>query len=215
MTDSLDAHRGSVRVGGAQLTTSAPWCCHSQRGESVYSCCRNWCRHKNLNSSPGWSPSLIEFAHSVPICCRSVTELCLTPWDPMDCSAPGFPVLHHLLELAQTHIHWAGNAIQTSSPQSSPPPAFNLPSVGVFSNESVLHIRWPKYWSFSFSISPSKEHSGLISFRMDWLDLLAVQGTLKSHLQHHGSKHHFFRAQLSLWSNSHIIHDYWKNHSFD
>ena len=79
-----------------------------------------------------------------------------------------------------------------------------FPRIKVFSNESVLHIRWPKYWSFSFSISPSNEYSGLISFRIDWLDLLAFQGTLESLLQHHSSKHEFFSTQLSLWSNSHI-----------
>ena len=79
-----------------------------------------------------------------------------------------------------------------------------FPSFRVFSNESVLHIRWPKYWTFSFSINPSNEYSGLISFRMDWLDLLAVQGTLKSLLQHHSSKYQFFGSPLSLWSNSHI-----------
>ena len=79
-----------------------------------------------------------------------------------------------------------------------------FPSIRVFSNESVLRIRWPKYWSFSFSISPSKEHPGLISFRMDWLDLCAVQGTLKSLLQHHSSKHQFFSTQLFTQSNSHI-----------
>ena len=86
-----------------------------------------------------------------------------------------------------------------------------LPSIRVFSNESALRIRWPKYWSSSFNISPSNEHSGLISFRMDWLDLLAVQGTLKSLLQHHSSKHQFFCIQLSFTT----IHDYWKNHSLD
>ena len=79
-----------------------------------------------------------------------------------------------------------------------------FPSIRVFSNESVVHIRWPKYWSFSFSISPSNEHPGLISFRMDWFDLLTVQGTLKSLFQHHSSKHQFFGIQLSLWSSSHI-----------
>ena len=79
-----------------------------------------------------------------------------------------------------------------------------FPNIRVLSNESALHIRWPKYWSFSFSISPSNEHPGLISFRMDWLDLLAVQGTLKSLLQHHSSKHQFFSAQLSSQSNSRI-----------
>ena len=122
----------------------------------------------------------------------------------MDCSMSGFLVHHQLPELTKTHIHWVGDAIQPSHPLSSPsPPSFNLPSIRVFSNETVLHIRWPKYWSFSFRISPSNEYSGLISFRIDWLDLLAVQGTLKSLLQHHNSKasilHHsaFFMVQLS------------------
>ena len=90
----------------------------------------------------------------------------------MDCSTAGFPVHHQLLELAQTHVHQIGDAIQPSYPLSSPSPSIFL-SIRVFSNESVLHIRWPKYWSFSFSISPPNEYSGLISFRMDWLDLLA------------------------------------------
>ena len=90
--------------------------------------------------------------------------------------------------LTQTHIHRVGDAIQASHPLSSPSPTSIFPSIRVFSNESVLHIRWPRYWSFSFSISPSNEHSGLISFRMDWLDLLAVQGILKSLLQLHSSK---------------------------
>ena len=107
----------------------------------------------------------------------------------MDCSTPGFPVHHQLPELAQIHVHWVGDPIQPSHPLLSPsPPASIFPSIRVFSNESVLHIRWPKHWSFSFSISPSNEYSGLISFRIDWLDLLAVQGTLKSLLQYHSSK---------------------------
>ena len=102
----------------------------------------------------------------------------------MDCSMPGFPVHHQLLELAQTHVHQVSDAIQPSHPLLSPsPPASILPSIRVFFNKSVLHIRWPKYWSFSISISPCNEYSGLISFRNDWFDLLAVQGTLKSHLQ--------------------------------
>ena len=93
----------------------------------------------------------------------------------MDCSTPGLPVHHQLPELAQTHVQCVSDAIQPSYPLLSPfPPAFNLP-IRVFSNESLLHIRWPKYWSFSFSISPSNEYSGLISFRIDWFDLLAVQ----------------------------------------
>jgi len=103
---------------------------------------------------------------------------------------PGFPVHHQLLEHTQTHVHRVSDAIQPSDPLSSPsPPALSaFKSIRVFSSESALRIRWPKYWSFSFSISPSSEHPGLISFRMDWLDLLAVQGTLKSLLQHHSSK---------------------------
>ena len=119
----------------------------------------------------------------------SVAQSCPTLCDPMDCSKPGFPVHHQLPEFIQTHVHRVGDAIQPSHPLSSPsfPPSI-FPSIRVFSNESVLRIRWPKYWSFSFSISPSNEYSGPISFRMDWLDLHAVQGDLKSLLQHHSSK---------------------------
>ena len=107
----------------------------------------------------------------------------------MDCSTPGFPVHHQLPELTQTHVHRVGDAIQQPYPLASPSPSiFSLSNIKVFSIKSVLCIRWPKYWSFSFSISPSNEYSGLISFRSDWLDLLAVQGTLKSFLQHHSSK---------------------------
>ena len=119
----------------------------------------------------------------------SVAQSCLTPCDPMNRSSPGLPVHHHLPEFTQTHVHRVRDAIQPSHPRSSPsPPAPIPPSIRVLSNESTLRMRWPKYWSFSFSIIPSKEISGLISFRMDWLDLLAVQGTLKSLLQHHSSK---------------------------
>ena len=112
----------------------------------------------------------------------------MTLCDPMDCSTPGFPVHHHLPELAQTHVHRVSDAIQPSRPPLYPsPPAFNLSQhQGVF--QTVLHIRRTKYWSFSFSVSPSNEYSGLISFRMDWLDLFAVQGTPNSLLQHHSSK---------------------------
>ena len=102
---------------------------------------------------------------------------------------PGFPVLHHLLELAQTHVHQVSDTIQPSRPLLSPlllPLIF--PSIRVFSSDLALCIRWPKYWNFSFSINPSNDYLGLISFRIDWLDLLAVQGTLKSLLQHHSSK---------------------------
>ena len=117
---------------------------------------------------------------------------------------PGFPIHHQLLELAQTHVHRVSDANQASHPLSSHlllPSIF--PSIRVFSNESVLCIRWPKYWSFIFNISPSNEYSGLISFRIDWFDILAVQGTLTSLLQHHSSKESilrrsaFFIVQLS------------------
>ena len=107
----------------------------------------------------------------------SVVQLCLTLCHPMDCSMPGFPVHHHLLELIQTHVHQVDDAIQPSHPLSSPsPPPSVFASIRVFSSESVLPIRWPKYWSFSLSISPSNEYPRLISFRTDRFDLLAVQG---------------------------------------
>ena len=131
----------------------------------------------------------------------SVTQSCPTLCDPMNCSMPGFPVFHHVLELVQTHVHWVGDATIPSHPLLLLPSIF--PSIRVFSNESALHIRWPTYWSFSFSSSPSNEYSGLISFRIDLLDLLAVQGTLKSLIQHHSSKASilwrsaFFTVQLS------------------
>ena len=122
----------------------------------------------------------------------------------MDCSTPGFPIHHQSPELAQTHVHLVGDAIQPSYPLSSPsPPAFNLSQHQGLGNELALLMRWPKYWSLSLNISPSSEHPGLISFRMDWLDLLEVQGTLKSLLQHHSSKASilrcpaFFMVQLS------------------
>ena len=133
-----------------------------------------------------------------------VDQSCLTLWDPMNCSTPGLPVHHQLPEFTQTHLHWVGDAIQPSHPLSSPsPPTLNLSQhQGLFKWVSSFH-QVPKYWSFSFSISPSNEHPRLISSRMDWLDLLAVQGTLKSLLQHHSSKasilQHsaFFIVQLS------------------
>ena len=137
---------------------------------------------------------------SVQFSCLSCLILC----NFMDYSMPGFLVDPQLPELTQTHVHQFSDAIQPSHlchPLLLLPSIF--PSIRVFSNESVLHIRWPKDWSFSFSISPSTEYSGLISFRMDWLDLLAVQGTLKSLLQHHSSKASilwcsaFFMVQLS------------------
>ena len=121
----------------------------------------------------------------------SVTQLCPTLWDPMDCSMPGLPVHHKLLEFIQTHIHWVGDAIQPSYLLSSPSPTFSLSQhQGLFQWVSSSH-QVDKYWRFSFSFSPSNEHPELISFRMDWLDLLAIQGILKSLLQHHSSKASF------------------------
>ena len=113
----------------------------------------------------------------------------------MNRSTPGLPVHHQLPELTQTHVHQVGDAIQPSHPLSSPsPPAPIRPSIRVFSNESTLRIRWPKYWGFSLNISPFNEHPGLMSFRMDWLDLLEVRGILKSLLQHHSSKASILRC---------------------
>ena len=128
-------------------------------------------------------------------------QSCPTVGQSVDCSTPGLPVHHQLSEFTQTHVHRVGDAIQPSHPLLLPPSIFA--SIRVFSNESALCIRWPKDWSFSFSVRPSHEYSGLISFRMDWLDLLAVQGTLKTLLQHHSSqasihRHSaFFIVQLS------------------
>ena len=139
--------------------------------------------------------------HSIQF--SSVAQSCLTLCSPMNCSTPGLSVHHQLPNFTQTHVHQVSDAIQPSHPLSSPsPPTPNPSQHQGFSNESTLCMRWPKYWSFSFSIIPSKEILGLISFRMDWLDLLAVQGTLKSLLQHHSSK--FFSTQPSSQSNSHI-----------
>ena len=117
----------------------------------------------------------------------------------MDCSTPGLPVHHQLSEPIQTHVYRASDAIHLilCCPLLLPPSIF--PSIRIFSNESALHIRWSNYWSFSFNMSSSNEHPGLISFRMDWLDLLAVQGTLKSLLQHHSSKASF------LWRSAFFI----------
>ena len=134
----------------------------------------------------------------------SVTQLCPTLRDPMNHSMPVLPVHHQLPEFTQTRVDQVGDAIQPSHFLSSPSLPAPIPrSIMVFSNETTLRMRWPKYWSFSLSISPYSEHPGLVSFRMDWLDLLAVQGTLKSLLQHHSSKASilqcsaFFTVQLS------------------
>ena len=127
-----------------------------------------------------------QWPYSKSCCCCSVVQSFPTLCDPMDCSTPGFPVLHYLSEFAQTHVHWVHDAIQPSHPQLPLLLLSIFPSIRVFFNELALRIKWPQHWSFS--ISPSNEYSGLISFRIDWFDVLPVQGTLKSLLQHHGSK---------------------------
>ena len=133
----------------------------------------------NLVPWPGIEPEAPAFV----VQSLSCVQLFVTPWTAARQGSLSFT------SPRASHVHWVGDAIQTSHLLSSPsPPAFNFPSIRVFSNESALRIRWPKYWNFSFSISPSNEYLRLISFRMDWFDLLAIQGTLKSLLQHHSSK---------------------------
>jgi len=129
----------------------------------------------------------------------SVTQLCLTLCDPTDCSMPGLPVhqeLLSLLKLMSIELVMPSNNLILCHPIYLPPSIF--PSIRVFSNESTVHMRWPKYWSFSFSMSPSKEYSGLISFRMDWLDLLDSKGFSRVFSNTTVQKHQFFSAQLSL-----------------
>ena len=147
-----------------------------------------------------FQPSSLLLHEDAIVIVFSSAQLCPTLCDPMNRSMPGLPAYHQLQEFTQTDVHWVGDAIQLSHPLSSPsPPALNLSNIRVFLNELILHIRW----SFSFSISPSNEYSVLISFRMDWLDLLAVQRTCKSLLQHCSSKASilrcwaFFIVQLS------------------
>ena len=138
-------------------------------------------------------------------CCYSVAQSCPILCNPMDYSTPGFPVHHHLPEFAQTLVHWVSDAIQLSRPLLSPShPAFNLSQHQGLSSELALRNRWPKYWNFSFSISPSSEYSGLITFRIDQFDLLAVQGTRKSLLQHHSSKASIIQHSAFLLSSSYV-----------
>ena len=144
----------------------------------------------------------------------SVAQSCPTLCDPMNRSTPGLPVHHQLPEFTQTHFHKVQSShLILCHPNVLLPPI--PPSIRVFSNESTLHMRWPKYWSLSFNIIPSKEHPGLISFRMDWLDLLAVQGTLESsptpQFKSINSSELSFLHSPTLTS----IHHHWKNHSLD
>ena len=146
----------------------------------------------------------------------SVAQSCLTLYNPKDCSRPGCPVLHHLPEFAQTHIHWVDDAIQPSHrllPLLLLPSIF--PSIRVFSNESVLRIRWPKDWSFSFSISPSNEYSRLISFRIDWFDLLAARDSQESSLAPQFKSINSSVFSFLYGATLTSIHDYWENHSID
>ena len=141
---------------------------------------------------PGWSDYSVQSLSHVRLC------------DPMDCSTPGLPVHHQLPEYSNSCLLMVmpSNHLILCHPLLLPPSIF--PSIGVFSNELALRIKWPKYWSFRYSISPFSEYLGFISFRMDWFDLLVVQRTLKSLLQHHNSEDQFFSAQPSWWSNSYI-----------
>ena len=135
----------------------------------------------------------VEFPRRVSPSMKCSVQSCPTLCNAMDCNMPGFPVHHQLLELAQILVHQVSDTILCCFLLLLPS---IFPSIRVFSKELVLHIRCPKYWSFSVSTNPSNEYSGLISFRIDWLDLLAVQGTLKSLLQHHSSKVSEFTAKF-------------------
>ena len=142
---------------------------------------------------------------------------CPTLCNPMDCSMPGFPVIHCLLKFAQTHVHWVDDAIQPFRPL--PPPfsscSQSFPVSGSFTMSRLFTIRWPKHWSFNFSISPSSEYSESVSFRIDWFEFLAVQGILKSLLQHQFENINSWALSLLYGLTLTSIHGYWKNHSFD
>ena len=168
--------------------------------DAIYCLCFIWPYSWGFN----WQLGECQLHYSFnPCCCCSVAKLRPSPCNPLECSIPGSSVLHSLLEFTQIHVHWVSGANHLILCH----PLLLLPSIfsnfRVFSSELTLCIRWPKYWSFSFSNSPSNEYSGLISFRIDWFNLLAVQGTLKSLLQHHSSKESvlrhsaFFTVQLS------------------
>ena len=154
------------------------WCFRSEKYQSINF---SGLMSKNIVYTHFWAYFDLE---SVQF--SSVAQSCLTFCDPMNCSTPGLPVHHQLPEFIQTHVHWVDDAIQPSHPLLSPSPS----ALNLSQHEGLFKwvIRWPKYWSFSINISPSSEHPGLISFSMDCLDLLAVQGTLKSLLKHHSSK---------------------------
>ena len=172
--------------------------CLRRRGTCTHTCqslCQCDCIHLFLFSDTSVMQSISTFIISVQF--NSVTQSCPILCNPMNRSMPGLPIHHQLLEFTQTHVHrlklMPSSHFILCRPLLLLPPI--PPSIRDFSNESTRRMRWPKYWSFSLSISPSNEHPGLVSFRMDWLDLLAVQWTLKSLLQHHSSK-----------ASSHLVH---------
>ena len=171
-------------------------CCSFLLLPSIFPSIRVFCSELALHIRwpKYWSFSSIQFT--------SVTQSCLTLCDPMNCSMPGLPVHHQLPEFSQTHVHPVGDAIQPSHPLSSPsPPALNPSQHHGLSSESTLHMRWPKYWSFSLSISASNEHPGMVSFRMDWLQSKGLSRVFSNTTV---QKHQFFSAHLSSQSNSHI-----------
>ena len=193
----VSAQRSGVWSWGGLLWVTVGF--HGPPGGSVL---RQGSQSFSLTRSP--PPGAHQDTDKLPGCCCSVSKSCPTICDHMDRSMPSFPVLHYLLEFAQTHSHWVtmpSNHLILCLPLLLLPSTF--PSIRVFSNESAFPIRWSKYWSFSFSVSSSNEYSQLISFQIDWFDLLAVQGTLKSLCQHHSSKTSvlqcsaFFMVQLS------------------
>ena len=183
---------------------------------------RNW---KIFWTEWRWKINILKFVgysqssvwRNIYYCVCLVTQLCPTLCNPMECSTPGLPVHHQLPEYTQTHVHWVGdetNHLILCRPLLHLPSVF--PSIRVFSNESALCIRWPKHWSYSFNINPSNEHPGLISLRMDWLDLLTFQGTLRSLLQHDSSKASILQCSAFFTVPTlKTIRDYWKDHSLD
>ena len=185
------------------------WLCHSTPKI-------NWCRIKSLKCQTRFrltSVGAVLISSVSSVQSLSCVRLFATPWTTARQASLFITNSQSLLKLISIKLVMPSNHLILCCPLLLPPSIF--PSKRVFSNESVLHIRWPKYWSFSFNTSPSNEYSGLISFRMDWLDLLEVQGTLKSLFQHHSSK------ALILWHSAFFIvqltsiHDYWKDQSFD
>ena len=177
--------------------------------------CSQKSTHRCYNQSVHTLNDILLTLPSLLLVACSVAQSCLTLFNPMDCSTAVFPVHHQLPELAQSHVYRVGDANHLNLCQPLLLLPLIFPSIRVFSNESALHIRWSKFWSFSLSISPSKEYSGLISFRIDWLDLLAVQGTLKSSPTPQFKSINSLVLSLLYGPALISIHDYWKNHSFD